>query len=136
MTGSQDRSKMDSIDLFDTNSGFWPEIDEMDCPCKGLGWADCNGVMKTCSIHYSGQLHPDSMALLLDEPDKLKEEERKSNLKWKIGKCRTKIKELETQLKLEYESVISLELELVNRTATVKMAAASPPLEKSKKRSK
>lgn len=108
------------------NPAFWAELDETYCPCEGTGWADVNGVMTQCFIHYQGQLHPDSLALLMDEPDRLREEERKSHLRWKIEQAKQKIIEIQAALKETQKSVVNLELELINKTPTVKMQAVNP----------
>lgn len=122
---------MDSIDPFDTK--FWPELDEIDCPCKGWGWAVIDGKDEMCGIHYHGQLHPQSKELLLDEPDRLAEEERKSFLNWQIKQTESKIRELKSSLDKEQANLVQLNLELVNRTPTTKMKAVRMPPEMSGK---
>lgn len=109
-----------------SSTEFWAELDEKDCPCDGSGWAEFVSQTEQCPIHYNGQLHPDSQALLLDEPDRLREEERKSNLKWRIGKVQATITELQTNLKEAQKTLVGLELELINKTPTVKMQAVNP----------
>lgn len=108
---------------------FWSELDESDCPCHGTGWADVDGKDETCALHYRGQLHPETQALLLDEPKRLAEEEKKSTLKWKISQCSDRITALKTQLKLEEIELNKLTLEMINRTPTTKLSAVVVPLE-------
>ena len=118
--------------MMETTEGinnFWSELDENDCPCHGSGWADVNGKDETCSLHYKGQLHPETQALLLDEPKRLADEERKSNLKWKISQCSDRITALKSQLNLEQVELNRLSLELINRTPTTKLQAVVVPLE-------
>lgn len=118
---------MDSLDPFDTK--FWSELDEIDCPCKGWGWAVLDGKDEQCSIHYHGQLHPQSKELLLDEPERLEEEERKSFLNWQIKQGEEKIASLKNQLDQESKNLVKLKLDLVNRTPTIKMKAVRLPAE-------
>lgn len=117
------------MDTTDGIDNFWGELDETECPCRGTGWADRDGKDETCALHYRGQLHPETQALLLDEPKRLAEEERKSNLKWKISQCSDKITALKSQLKLEEIELNKLTLEMINRTPTTKLAAVVVPLE-------
>jgi hypothetical protein len=118
---------MNHIDPFDTNSAFWAEMDDHHCPCGGSGWALRTVSFQECPIHYTGQLHPQSRDLLLDEPDRLREEERKSHLRWKIQQSKDKITLLQKQLKHEQTTMVALELELINRTPTTKMKAMTMP---------
>jgi hypothetical protein len=107
---------------------IWYELDEPDCPCKGMGWAD-RGVWVECPIHFEGQIHPESKQLLLDDLKSLQEEERKSVLNWKIRRSNEIIAHLQQQLKQEQGKLLSLQLELVNRTPTVRaMPAVDPSL--------
>lgn len=122
---------MDSLDPFDTK--FWPELDEIDCPCKGWGWAVIDGRDEMCMVHYHGQLHPQSKELLLDEPERLAEEEKKSFLNWEIKQTEIKISELKSQLLKEQSNLSKLQLELVNRTPTTKMKVVRLPQESSGK---
>lgn len=118
--------------MMETTTGtddFWSELDEKDCPCHGNGWADVNGKDETCALHFRGQLHPETQALLLDEPKRLADEERKSNLKWRISQCADKITALKSQLKLEEIELNKLTLEMINRTPTTKLHAVVVPLE-------
>src|SRR5574338_757650 len=99
---------MNSLDPFDTK--FWSEIDEIDCPCKSWGWAVIDGRDEMCAIHYHGQLHPQSKELLLDEPERLAEEERKSFLNWQISQTETKINSLKKQLEEEQSNLVKFKL--------------------------
>lgn len=103
----------------------WAQLDENQCPCKGTGWAEVdNGIWKECRIHFEGQIHPDTRTLLLDEPARLAEEERKSRLRFSIEQTRARISELQIQLKEEQSRLLKLDLELVNRTSTVRAMPA------------
>lgn len=103
----------------------WVEMDEHRCACQGLGWAEVSkDRYAECPIHYEGQLHPDTQALLLDEPNRLAEEERKSRLHYHIKEARTKIASFQKQIRDEQEKLVKLELELINRTPTVKAMPA------------
>ena len=100
-------------------------MDENRCRCQGTGWAEVSqDRYAECPIHYEGQLHPDTQALLLDEPNRLAEEERKSRLQYHIRESRIKIDIFQKQLKTEQEKLVKLELELINRTPTVKAMPA------------
>lgn len=103
------------------HSKFWAEIEDTICPCTGSGWAEVSEQWQECPIHYLGQLHPESRLLLLDEPIKLREEERLSRLRWKINNAKESIVALTSQLKDEYSTLRQLELELTNRTPTTKI---------------
>jgi hypothetical protein len=106
------------------NTEFWAELEENDCPCSGIGWANFDDIWEECPIHFTGQLHPLSRDLLMDEPRKLKEEERKSHLKWKIRESQKKIKDLQSSLKREQNNVSKWEVELINNTKTRNMMPA------------
>jgi hypothetical protein len=106
----------------------WCHMDESKCPCGGQGWAEVdNGTWKECPVHFEGQLHPETRVLLLDEPAHLAEEERKSRLNYQIKTTREQIKELQGALKNQQQHLVALELELINRTATVKGMPAIRP---------
>lgn len=106
----------------------WCHLDEAQCPCGGNGWAEVDREnWKECPIHYEGQLHPETRVLLFDEPDRLAEEERKSRLKYHIKNTREQIKELQGALRNQQQRLVELELELINRTATVKGIQAIRP---------
>jgi len=100
---------------------FWSELEDKSCPCKGTGWALRSPEWETCFVHYAGQLHPESKSLLLDDDKKLQAEERRSVLRWKIQKNRDRISILEVQLKAEQKALTIHELELINKTPTIKM---------------
>jgi len=108
-------------------------LDEMDCEnSRCLGWIELStGSWAQCSIHYEGQLHPDTLALLFDEPAKLREEERKSALRFQVRQTRTLIASLQMQIKLEQQNLCRMELELINKTPTIKAmpAVKDTPLE-------
>ena len=107
---------------------FWAELDEDRCPCYGSGWAQTDlACWKECPIHNQGQLHPESRELLLDDPVALKEEERKSFLQFKINSCRETIAIANDEIKKQQKLLAQLELELINRTPTIKMVAVKPP---------
>lgn len=103
---------------------FWAELDEEICPCSDTGWADINNNWEQCPVHFDGQLHPESVALLMDDPKRMEEEERKSKLRYKIAKERLAISELSAQLRKHQEEIVRLDLELVNRTPTVRYLPA------------
>lgn len=97
-------------------------LDEDKCACHGCGWAETSqDKWVECPIHFVGQLHPNTQTLLLDEPNRLVEEERKARLRFQIRESQNKINE-------EQKKLSKLELELINRTPTVKaMKAIVPP---------
>lgn len=106
----------------------WAELDEHRCACRGTGWAESGGGhLKQCPIHFEGQLHPETQALLLDEPDRMNEEERKSKLRYQIQETQAKIAHHQEQLKAAQNKLVMLELELINRTPTVKAMTAVNP---------
>ena len=104
------------------------ELDEEDCPCRGIGWAEVGRDWKECPIHYEGQLHPESKQLLLDDLRQLKEEEKKSILRWKIENSKKSIAELQAALRVQQNNLVRLELELTNRTPTVRMPEVAASL--------
>lgn len=114
-------------DPFDTS--FWGELEEIDCPCQGEGWANINGSWSECGIHYRGQLHPESKELLLDEPGKLAEAERASFLKWKVDAAKEEVRKLTVALQLAQNNLHLLELEQINKTPTIQMKAVVIPEE-------
>lgn len=106
-------------------SSEWADLDESKCPCKGTGWAEVDiDVWKECTIHYEGQLHPQTRILLLDEPNRLVEEERKSGIKFQIKQLRDRNYDLHTEIQTNKNKVAALELELINRTPTVRAMPA------------
>lgn len=109
----------------------WAQLDEKDCPCQGTGWAQVDvDQWKTCHIHFEGQLHPETRALLLDDEFLLKEEERKCRLRWQINEKKSYIADMERLAREGKEALFKLELELINRTVTVRsMPAVRPPTE-------
>jgi hypothetical protein len=105
----------------------WANLEEAHCPCQGTGWAQMEDESwENCFLHFEGQLHPESKLLLLDDAKKLKEEERRSHLRWKIQKARSSIQELNSKLKNEQAMLVAHELELINKTPTIKMAVVIP----------
>lgn len=103
----------------------WAQLDENQCPCKGTGWAEVdNGVWKECRIHFEGQVHPETRALLLDEPERLAEEERRSGIRFQIKQLRDTNYDLHEQIKKNKAKEAALELELINRTPTVRAMPA------------
>lgn len=99
-------------------------MDEDSCLCQGRGWAERNDKWVECPLHFEGQLHPESKQLLLDDLRQLKEEERKSILQWKIKKSREVIASLQLSIRDEHANLCKLELELINRTPTVRAMPA------------
>ncbi len=91
------------------------------CECHKEGWRQTNGEWEKCSLHYRGQLHPESRILLLDEPARLREEVRLCKLRWKVEQSKDKIDKLVAQLLAERNNLLKLELELTNRTPTIKV---------------
>ena len=110
-------------------NSFWAELDDSNCPCNGTGWGEIIDEWEECPIHFHGQLHPESRLLLLDEPIRLREEERKSQLHWSINKVKKEINDITATLKNHYLNLKQLELELTNRTPTLKVEAVQLPLE-------
>lgn len=108
------------------DSSFFSEIEERSCPCHGTGWIDHPG-WEECAIHYAGQLHPESYELLMDDPIALLEAERTSILKWKIENGRKKAAELAKELRQVQINLTNWELELINKTPTIKMEAVKVP---------
>jgi hypothetical protein len=106
---------------------IWAELEEEHCPCQGTGWAQMpDESWETCFLHFQGQLHPESKMLLLDDKARLQEEERRSHLRWKIGKTRDEIADLATKLREQQALLVKYELELINKTPTVRMPAINP----------
>jgi hypothetical protein len=91
-----------------------------ECACDKTGWDNLDGNWGECPLHFVGQLHPETRDLLLDEPGRLAEEDKKSRLKYKIKLCQTSIDKLQLKLRAEQERLHKMELELVNRTITVR----------------
>jgi len=109
------------------DSSFWAELEEIDCPCQGDGWANINDEWGECPIHFHGQLHPESRDLLLDDPKVLAEAERQSTLSWRLEKARHDLNELQVKVRHAQYNIHLLELEKVNRTATTKMEVVKMP---------
>jgi len=106
---------------------IWAELEEEHCPCQGTGWAQMtDDSWENCFLHFKGQLHPESRMLLLDDKARLQEEERRSHLRWKIEKSHLLIAELAGKLKAAQAALVQYELELINKTPTVKMSAVNP----------
>lgn len=103
----------------------WAHMDKSKCPCRGNGWAEVDlDVWKECTIHFEGQLHPQTKRLLLDEPIRMQEEERKSILKFKIREKRSLIQDYQKKVKEEQALILKMELELINKTPTVRAIPA------------
>lgn len=85
-----------------------------------MGWVTRRGALEQCKTHYCGQLHPETRNLLLDEPNKLAEEERRSMLQFKVDRQRAIVAEKKFELQTEQDILSKMELELVKRTPTVK----------------
>jgi hypothetical protein len=82
---------------------------------------------KNCPIHFEGQIHPQTRALLLDDPALLKEEERKCRIKFQILEKKQYIADMERLAKEGQIALFKLELELINRTVTVRSMPAIRP---------
>lgn len=106
----------------------WMHLDEKVCLCHGSGWAEsAPELWEECLVHFEGQLHPQTRVLMLDEPSKLLEEERKSILQFKIISSHEYISELQKKIRYEQERLVNLQLELVNKTPTIRMLVTIPP---------
>jgi hypothetical protein len=106
---------------------FWAELDENRCPCAGEGWAQTDIFQwKECPIHFHGQLHPESKDLLLDDPARLEEEDRKSQLRYKIASCKAAVEHYQGLIRDQQKLMVQFELELINKTVTVQMPAVNP----------
>lgn len=106
----------------------WFHMDETKCACLGQGWAQVdNQLWKECPVHFEGQLHPETRVLLLDEPERLVEEERKSRLRFQIDDAKEHITKFQSLLKEQQTRLVKLELELINRTETVRGMPAIRP---------
>ena len=105
---------------------FWFDLDESKCPCHGNGWAFIQEEWQECFVHFIGQMHPDSRALLLDDPASLKEEEHLSHLRWRVRLAKDKIAELQQKLVRAQQELIQAELELNNRKPTLRLPAVRP----------
>lgn len=109
---------MDSIE----DDTLWSEIKEF-CPCLGEGWSSTKDSYTECPVHYNGQLHPESVLLLLDDPFKLEEEQRKSSLRWNVSQAKLKKLSLLKEIQVLDLNIIKWELEIINKTPTLKMPA-------------
>jgi|SRR5579885_957063 len=106
---------------------LWAELDEARCPCQGEGWAEIDtDTYRECPIHFVGQLHPQTRVLLLDEPARLAEEERRSQIRYRLDEAKKLVDGLQIQLRVAQKQVVELELELINKTPTKKMPAINP----------
>lgn len=113
------------VDPFENT--LWFEMEEINCPCQGDGHANINEEWEECPIHYHGQLHPQSRVLLLDDPITLLEVERVSILNWKIGKVRAELLEHQEKVRNAQHKLFLLELEIINKTPTIKLEAIKIP---------
>ncbi len=109
---------MEYVDV--TDELIWAELDEDKCPCQGNGWAFIED-WEECPLHFQGQLHPMSVDLLLDDPARLEEAKRVSNLNWKIDQAKEEVRQARVKLQLAQSSLSMLELELINKTPTRQM---------------
>lgn len=106
------------------------QIVKLACGCQGRGWIkESPDRWVECPTHHVGQLHPDTEALLLDEPNRLEEEKRKSAIRWLIRESKNKINQLQEHLRTEQAKLVQLELELINRTPTVRAIQVVVPIE-------
>lgn len=103
-------------------------VDPIQCLCKGQGWGECEvqdlDTYVACPVHYIGQLMPDEVRLLLDEPEKLADAEFRSLIKYKIEQTKSVIDLLNKQLKTEQEKLVKMEHQLVCHTPTVRQMPA------------
>jgi hypothetical protein len=103
----------------------WAQLDDEACPCEGKGWAQVDlSEWKECPIHFVGQLHPETCTLLMDEPNRLVEEERRSLLRYQIREGQNQVRDLQQKIKTEQARLLKLELELINKTPTVRAMQA------------
>lgn len=103
----------------------WSQTDSKSCPCGGSGWAQMNSMgWQECSIHFFGQIHPETYRLLLDEPSRLEEEKRRASLMFEIRVSRELLEKLKHETKLEQENLLKLERDLVNKTPTIRAIPA------------
>jgi len=106
---------------------FWAELEEIDCPCQGNGWANINNKWEECPMHFMGQLYPESRELLLCDPILLADSEKKSILNWRISQARDKLLDLQVQVRHALYNIHVLELEQVNKTPTIQMQSVKIP---------
>lgn len=103
----------------------WAQLDEGACPCEGMGWAQVDmSEWRECPIHFNGQLHPETYALLLDEPNRLDDEIRRAHLRYQIKQGQILVRDMQQKIKTEQSRLLKLELELVNKTPTVRAMQA------------
>ena len=105
------------------------EMDESRCPCLGTGWSEQKQEWKQCPLHFIGQLHPDTQALLLDDSTRLQEEARKSFLRYRIEQQQEVITRLNEKVREASQELLQLELELINKTPTRRMERVELPIE-------
>lgn len=95
------------------------------CACQGMGWIFVDNKCQACKEHFCGQLHPNSKSLLLDDMPALREEERKSRLRWRIAQERNTLAALLIKVKGSKLKIDTLETELYTATPTTKMKKPS-----------
>lgn len=100
-------------------------MNKFGCPCNGSGWVKNKSNYGQCAVHFEGQLEPMTRDLLLDEPEKLKDEERKSYLHWAIAEKSAEILSLQADMDKLIHERFALDLELINKTPTIKMGAVT-----------
>lgn len=91
------------------------------CACQGMGWFVEEDECRPCEAHFCGQLHPFSRSLLLDDLSSLKEEERKSKLRWQIAQKQKRILDIKSELIRLGSEISDLENKLYTATPTTKM---------------
>lgn len=91
------------------------------CPCQGMGWYFYDDACSPCKEHFCGQLHPETRTLLLDDSRTLKEEERKSVLRWKIAQKKKELQSLKDKEKETESEIDSLEMQLFASAPTMKI---------------
>lgn len=91
------------------------------CKCLGKGWVSIDDDWIECPVHFAGQIHPDSYNLLVDDPKKLAEEQKRQELLFKIKSSNNRIEHLFKEIKAEKAYLNKLEYELVNKTPTIEM---------------
>lgn len=91
------------------------------CACQGMGWVLNGENYSPCRIHFCGQVHPHTRALLLDDLPSLREEERKTKLFWEIKEKRKQLALMLLQSKELQREISSLENSLYVATPTTRI---------------
>jgi septal ring factor EnvC (AmiA/AmiB activator) len=104
-------------------------MDAHKCNCNGGGWIDNGNDYEQCIVHYCGQLHPDSIRLLQDDPTALQLEKKRAEIKYKLMLNYEKLSELQTSMNSVKNQIAHLELQLTNSTPTLRNIKAVIPEE-------